>query len=248
MSHDRIIYSFVLGWILLITAMIFLDWLGNPNRGGFRPKGERPGGDRDTRRAARARRRLEEDATVRAALRDAYGASSLRLTWTSEHEDNVRQIDDSLIVEADPDVVEVGSREVVTANCAQVVGDPLPNLAKEELTEEELTEEEAADEYEPDAEPEPEPRARGWKVGGDPLSLTAKGNEPAAATIRQRVWKNQALQDGWSDDNRAALKAGKPPRRTNPITGLVERAAVHVKTGKPSWGRDPLDPFASIDD
>ena len=147
MSHDRIIYSFVLGWILLITAMIFLDWLGNPNRGGFRPKGERPGGDRDTRRAARARRRLEEDATVRAALRDAYGASSLRLTWTSEHEDNVRQIDDSLIVEADPDVVEVGSREVVTANCAQVVGDPLPNLAKEELTEEELTEEEAADEY-----------------------------------------------------------------------------------------------------
>lgn len=248
MSHDRIIYSFVLGWILLITAMIFLDWLGNPNRGGFRPKGERPAGDRDTRRAARARRRLEEDAAVRAALRDAYGASSLRLTWTSEHEDDVRQIDDSLIVEAEPDVVEVGSREVgsrevVTANYAQVEGDPLPNL-----TEEEVADEEAADEEEPDVEPEPEPRARGWKVGGDPLSLTAKGSEPAAATIRQRVWKNQALQDGWGDDNRAALKAGKPPRRTNPITGLVERAAVDVKTGEPSWGRDPLDPFVSIDD
>jgi hypothetical protein len=239
MSQDRIIYSFVLGWILLITAMIFLDWLGNPNRGGFRPKGERPGRDRDTRRTVRARRRLEEDAAVRAALRDAYGASSLRLTWTSEHEDDVRQIDDSLIVDDEPDVVEVGSHEVVTADYTQVEGDPLPNLSENPPAEGEHAEDEPADDA--------EPRARGWKVGGDPLSLTAKGRQPTPATIRQRVWKNQAVEAGWSDDNRAALKAGKPPHRTNPITGRLERATVNVETGTPSWGGDLLDPFASID-
>ncbi|MFT5200848.1 MAG: hypothetical protein ACI9C1_000213 [Candidatus Aldehydirespiratoraceae bacterium] len=246
MSQDRIIYSFVLGWILLIAAMIFLDWLANPSRGGFRPKGERSGGDRDTRRTARARRRLEDDAAVRATLRDAYGPSSLRLNWTSEHEDDVRQIDDSLI-DDHPDLVEVGSREVGTAHYARAEGDPVPNLA--EIAPEEN--EPAADvvpDPEPEAGPDPEPRARGWKVGGDPLSLTAKGSDPVLATIRQRVWKNQAVEAGWSDDNRAALKAGKPPRRTNPITGRVERATVDTETGTPSWGRDPLDPFASIDD
>ena len=53
MSPDRIIYSFVLGWVVLLAVLIALDWLGNPNRGTFRPKGDRPPRDRGTRRSTR---------------------------------------------------------------------------------------------------------------------------------------------------------------------------------------------------
>jgi hypothetical protein len=216
MSPDRVIYSFVLGWVVLLAVLIALDWMGNPNRGTFRPKGERPPRDRAARKAERKRRRLEEDASVRAALRDAYGASSLRLTWTTEHESKARELDDALIVDERADAVDVGSREVVTVDRTLVVGDPLPNVAE---------------------------RSRGWKVGGDPLSLTAKGDEPAAGTVRTRVWKNHGASGAWSEENRARLDAGKPPRRVNPITGRHEQAVVDVETGRASWGNEPTDPF-----
>ena len=116
MSPDRVVYSFVLGWVLLIGVLIVLDWLGNPNRGQFRPKGERRVRNRRERRAGRRRRRAERDAGVRSTLRDAYGASSLRLTWTRTREDAVRDADDALVVsdrlERD-DVLEVASRQVL---------------------------------------------------------------------------------------------------------------------------------------
>lgn len=128
MSPDRVIYSFVLGWVLLLAVLIALDWLGNPNRGTFRPKGDRPPRDRGTRRSERARRRLEEDAAVRASLRDAYGASSLRFSWTSEHERRARLLDDALVIEERSDTVDVASLEIDTIDRSLVIGDPLPNI------------------------------------------------------------------------------------------------------------------------
>jgi len=240
MSPDRVIYSFVLGWVVLLAVLIALDWLGNPNRGAFRPKGDRPPRDRLTRKAERSRRRLENDASVRAALRDAYGASSLRLTWTGDHESKVRQVDDALVVDENHDAVEVGSREVTTIDRTIVTGDPLPNLDETPPADAEA-DIEAADDTATDSEPDERPR--GWRVGGDPLSLTAKGGEPAPATIRTRVWKNYGASGGWGDDNRELLRAGKAPRRTNPITGRNERAVVDVDTGQASWGSEPIDPF-----
>ena len=274
MSPDRVVYSFVVGWVVLLAILIALDWLGNPNRGSFRPKGERPPRDRATRRAERIRRRLEEDASVRAALRDAYGASSLRLTWTGDHETRARQLDDALIVDEIADAVDVESREVATIDRTIVTGDPLPNVAeappaRDEHTEEpedgedgEVTEVTADTEITADGQgaaadaddvrdPEPDPpseepapeRPRGWTVGTDPLALTAKGAEPAPATVRTRVWKNHGADGAWTEENRERLVAGKAPRRVNPITGRNERAVVDVDTGRATWGSDPVDPF-----
>lgn len=247
MSPDRVVYSFVLGWVVLIAVLIALDWLGNPNRGSFRPKGDRPPRDRQTRKAERTRRRLEEDASVRAALRDAYGASSLRLTWDREAEIRARELDDALIVD-DRSAVDVASREVVALDHTLVAGDPLPN--PDELPPDQDAEGEAETETDDESDTRAETgdaqeaaRSRGWRVGGDPLSLTARGTEPAADTIRTRVWKNHGAAGAWSDENRALLVAGRAPRRVNPITGRTERAVVDIDTGRASWGSEPVDPF-----
>lgn len=247
MSPDRVVYSFVLGWVLLIGVLIVLDWLGNPNRGQFRPKGERRVRNRRERRAGRRRRRAERDAGVRSTLRDAYGASSLRLTWTRTREDAVRDADDALVVsdrlERD-DVLEVASRQVLPIDRTAVIGDPLPNLSEREpdLVEGPDPDPDAAPGTQA-AEPEAQPPPAGWKVGTDPLALTGTGRSPRAATIRSRVWKNHAVSGAWDPENRERLRAGRPPRRTNPITGETETAVVDVESGRASWGDDPLDPF-----
>lgn len=228
MSADRVVYSFVLGWILLIVILIALDWLGNPNRGGFRPKGERPPRNRAQRRADRQRRRLENDASIRATLRDFYGASSLRLGWTRSREDRVRQLDDALIVDdREPRMVDVASHEVIGLDHTAVSGDPLPNVS----------------ETDPPVVAEPEKPEVGWVAGEDPLRLTSRGAAPSAATVRRRVWKNHALEGSWGEENRSRLRAGRPPTRTNPLTGAVEKATVDVETGQASWGSEPYEPF-----
>lgn len=230
MSPDRVIYSFVLGWVVLLAVLIALDWLGNPNRGTFRPKGDRTPRDRGARRSTRARRRLEEDAAVRAALRDAYGASSLRFTWTSEHERRARLLDDALVVEERVGTVDVASREIDRIDRTLVIGDPLPNL------------DERIDEKPGNVTADPGP-ARGWNTGDDPLAPTARGSAPTPTTVRRRVWKNHADRGGWSAQNQTRLAAGKAPRRMNPLTGEQERAVVDLETGRASWGGDPVDPF-----
>jgi len=227
MSPDRVVYSFILGWVALIVLLIALDWLGNPNRGAFRPKGDRPQRNHKTRKMERARRRLENDASVRASLRDAYGASSLRVTWTSEQEVSARRLDDALVIDPAAGTVDVESREVTTIDRTIIMGDPLPNI-----------DEEVVDPNEPDEQP-----TRGWNIGGDPLSLTLRGSEPTPGTIRARVWKNHGVSGAWSEENRALLSAGKAPRRTNPFTGRHERAIVDVDTGRATWGSEPVDPF-----
>lgn len=237
MSPDRVVYSFVLGWVLLIVVLIVLDWLGNPNRGQFRPKGDRRTRNRRERRTGRVRRRAENDAAVRSTLRDAYGASSLRITWTRAREDAVREADDQLVVTERPerdDIVEVASREVVAMAHTAVIGDPLPNIAEHAPAGE--------DEAEPPPEPEPDLPV-GWKVGVTPLALTRAGKAPTAATVRSRVWKNHATTGAWDPENLERLRAGRPPRRLNPLTGEAETARVDLDTGTASWGDDPLDPF-----
>lgn len=265
MSADRVVYSMVLGWVVLSAALIVLDWLGNPNRGSFRPKGDRDIRDRKARRADRRRRRLESDAAVRATLRDAYGASSMRLSWSSDKEFEARMLDDALIVR-DLDervgVVDVGSRDVTTVDYTVVEGDPLPNptespppepgrhdaegLSGLDVDDDIGAHSECAPGEDPAAEERDAPaRPVGWRVGVDPLALTRRGTEPSAATVRARVWKNLATTSAWDDDNLERLRAGKPPRRRNPVTGRTERAVVDTDTGRASWGSEPVDPFGS---
>lgn len=165
---------------------------------------------------------------MRAALRDAYGASSLRLTWSTDQEARARQVDDALVVEERADTVEVASREVATIDRTLVIGDPLPNIDEAPAATETASDIKAP---------------RGWKVGDDPLASTAKGTTPTAGTIRSRVWKNHGAGGAWDDENRARLSAGRPPQRTNPITGARERAVVDIETGRASWPGEPVDPF-----
>lgn len=249
MSPDRVVYSFVIGWVVLILVVILLDWLGNPDRGGFRPKGERPPREFRLRRRERRRAKLEEDAAVRATLRDAYGASSLRLTWTRALENAVREADDALVVPEGAtrdDVLEVSSAEVITADYTAAVGDPLPNLDEAEVSSE--PEPEPAPEAEPgtaaeaEAEREGDAPAVGWTVGADPLVPTRTGRPPSATTVRARAWKNHG-DGGWGADNRERVRAGKPPKRRNPVTGSSEMARVDVDTGTASWPDPPVDPF-----
>lgn len=249
MSADRVVFWMIVGWIALVAVLIFLDWLGNPDRGSFRPKGDRELPNRRLRRVERIRRRLENDAAVRAALRDAYGASSMRLSWSDEKESRARALDDALVVQ-DLDerigVVDVGSREVrVAIDHTRAVGDPLPN-PEERPPGPQPDPDRPGDGDAPDAAP-PADRPVGWTVGVDPLALTRKGTEPSPSTVRQRVWKNLGQRAGWDDANIERLQAGKPPRRHNPITGKDERGIVDTHTGTASWGSEPIDPFAPAD-
>lgn len=270
MSADRVVYSFVLAWIALIAALVVLDWLGNPNRGSFRPKGDTNFRDRDARKADRERQRLDDDALVRSTLRDAYGASSLRLGWSGDDEDLVRQLDDTLILDDLPDhVVDADSRVIATSEPDNATSEPDrtdpagPDPAGPDPTSSDTDAHDLSpvgDDSDPDEQPEdagpasngsgdtepgPQPTALpgGWRLGDDPLALTAKGTPPAPATVRSRVWKNLATDTAWSTDNQERMQRGLPPIRTNPVTGDIERAGVDVETGQPSWGDDPLDPF-----
>ncbi|MEO0495123.1 MAG: hypothetical protein AAF081_17085 [Actinomycetota bacterium] len=230
LSGDRVVFSFVSVWIVAGGVWIVLDWLGNPNRGRFVPKGDRYHGTRPERREARRRQRAEDDAAVRATLRDAYGASSLRVTWTKSREAVAIDADEQL-VRPDPRRPIVSQREPARLGTFSEFGvEPLLGT------------------FDPDTpfvvEPAM-PRGR-WRVGADPLMLSRAGKPPTAATLRSRVWKNHAGDPMWGPTNQDRLRAGKPPRRHNPLTGKVETGVVDLSTARPGWKGTLVDPFAPL--
>ena len=230
LSGDRVVFSFVSVWVVAMGAWIALDWMSNPNRGRFRPKGDRYEGTRGERREARRRQRAEDDAAVRATLRDAYGASSLRLAWSKKRE--------AAAIDADEELVRPDPR-------------PLPPKPKRRPALlgvfNEAGVEPLLGTYDPDRPfiPEPSmPRGR-WRRGDNPLILSRTGKPPTAATVRARVWKNHADEPWWGTVNRDRMRNGKPPRRFNPITGKPETAVVDLTTATPGWKGEYLDPFST---
>ena len=195
------VYAFVATWIVVLLVWLALDRLGNPNRGRFRPLGYRHRKRGSQRRLDRVRRRREDDAQVRSALRQRYGRSSLRLRWNDKIEERSVHADEQLLVSAG----------VLTTV----------------------------------APPSHDKPIRAWKRGADPLALTLRGTPPAPSTVRARVWKNRASSGSWGDPNRERMRAGKAPRRDNPITGRAEFAVVDVKSGTGSWPDDAIDPFGT---
>ncbi len=91
------------------------------------------------------------------------------------------------------------------------------------------------------------PRGR-WSVGANPLMLSRSGKPPTAATLRTRVWKNHAGDPMWGAANQERMRAGRPPHRRNPLTGKVETAVVDLRTARPGWKGELLDPFATVPD
>ncbi len=222
LAGDRVVYSFFVIWITAVVVWLVLDWLGNPNRGRFRPKGTRINGTWRERYAAYRLKRAEEDAAIRSTLRDAYGASSLRLSWTKDHETAVLNADEQL-VRPDPRA----RPEVEPRRLPRLLGffrddshDNEPLLAT----------------YDPNP---PVPASRGrWRLGGDPFMASNTGKPPSAATIRSRAWKNLSADEKWGADNQERMRAGKPPRRLNPNTDKIENAAIDLSTAEPFWRSD----------
>ncbi len=233
LDGDRVIYAFVLAWVVAGTIWVVLDWLGNPSRGAFRPKGERYEGNWRQRRDARRRKAQEDDAAIRTTLRDAYGVSSLRVGWNRKREARVLASDD-LLVRTLPAPPPKRKRRVFTR---------LPELRPEELLAPPEPVLATYDESQGVSIPEPIlPRGR-WNVGLDPLMLSADETSPKPATIRSRVWKNHADEAFWGVENQERMRTGKPPRRTNPATGKVETAAVDLVSARPYWKSGAVDPF-----
>lgn len=231
LSGDRVVFSFASIWVFAIVVWIALDYLGNPNRGRFRPKGARLDGTRVQRRDAARRQRAEDDAAVRATLRDAYGSSSLRVGWNRAREAEALESDE-MLVRPDPRPTPVVAAPLRTHlpwfSEAFQRDEPLLGTLRDEAFV---------------AVPEM-PRGR-WRRGDDPLLLSPTGRPPTATTVRSRVWKNHADGPSWGATNNDRMRAGRPPRRYNPLTGAVETGKVDLRTARPGWGSDLTDPFAA---
>jgi len=70
---------------------------------------------------------------------------------------------------------------------------------------------------------------RGWKLGDPINNLTSKGNVPAWGTVRQRFWKNEALNNPgeYNADNVSRMQRGLAPQRLNEATGKWESMELH---------------------
>ncbi len=207
-------WVFVVVWLGVGTAWLILDWLGNPNRGAFRPAKNRKPQPFRNGRAIWRRRRAEGDAAIRTTLRDRYGRSSLRIMWTQDREQ--RSID------AD----------------AELITNPL-HVADPVLPEEQIL---LFESLLLDAQFDP-PQQQGWTVGTDPFILTRAGNQPSKAIIRARVWKNLAAGHNWECENGQRMRSGKPPRRVNADSGKSETARVDLAVGLPFWTGESTDQF-----
>lgn len=237
LDSDRIIYSFVVAWAVAGAVWIVLDWLDNPNRGGFKPARDRRERGFRARMALRRIKKAEDDAAVRATLRDAYGVSSLRAVWNRDREARTLAADNLLVRELPAAMRPRPKRRVLVRlrdsrpDDSESRGEPLLATLNGPLPAA------AAESTEP-------MRSRGrWSRGADPLMLNAKGRSPSPATLRRRVWKNHAADPMWGADNQARMNDGKPPTRVHPVHGK-QMAFVNLVSTRPCWPDTAVDPFA----
>jgi len=96
-----------------------------------------------------------------------------------------------------------------------------------------------------------------WKVGEDIYSPTTKGNAPSRTTVRQRFWKNDAIEvssEIYGTENIERMKKGLAPQRYNADKSAMESMELSHEPipfrdgGKdfiPRWPQDhaAVDPF-----
>ena len=82
--------------------------------------------------------------------------------------------------------------------------------------------------------------AKGWSLGDDITSLTRAGNKPSWSTVRQRYWKNEALNNPgvYNKENLNRMGKGLAPQRRNEITGKMESMELHHKVPRRRGGTD----------
>ena len=71
--------------------------------------------------------------------------------------------------------------------------------------------------------------SKSWKVGNDINALTKAGKVPSWTTVRQRYWKNEALNNvgNYSEKNLARMRKGLAPQRYNASSGKMESMELH---------------------
>jgi hypothetical protein len=86
---------------------------------------------------------------------------------------------------------------------------------------------------------------RGWKPGDPINNLTKPGNIPSSDAVRQRFWKNEALQhpDKYSPENLQRLQKGLAPQRKNPTTGEIESMELHHDPPRREGGLFDVKPY-----
>lgn len=236
-DRDAVALAFFGVWGLVIVTWIALDWLGNPNRGTFRPQGPRRGRGLIGRWRATWHAREVSNTEVRETLRTAYGRSSLRLRWSPMEETTTTAYDEARLPEIprilDPSVVVVKRPPVLTDEFAPIYDDEDDTI--------DLRDRERADGNDADR----------WRIGRDPL-LPIGGRPPSRRTVRSRTWKNLAATGlgGVGDSNVERARKGTPPRRWNPVVGRLESARLSGNNGTTAvaWSHAGIDPFLKLRD
>jgi hypothetical protein len=112
-ARENIVRAFVVAWAGGVFVWLVLDWLGNSNRGRFRPQGPRRGTGIRGRVWAWRDQRDHRDAEIRETLRAAYGKSSLRLGWSKLDETAATAHDESRLSPI-PQLLEIGAARATT--------------------------------------------------------------------------------------------------------------------------------------
>jgi hypothetical protein len=112
-AQENLVRAFVVAWAGVVLVWLVLDWLGNPNRGRFRPQGPRRGKGIQGRVWAWRDQRDHRDAEIRETLRAAYGKSSLRLSWSKLDETAATAHDESRLSPI-PQLLEIGAPPMTT--------------------------------------------------------------------------------------------------------------------------------------
>jgi len=101
----------------------------------------------------------------------------------------------------------------------------------------------------------------GWKAGDPVENLTAKGNMPKWATVRARLWKNEALnvEKGKMTDaikencykptpeNMTRMRKGLAPKELNPKNGKMESVEWHHNPPQRDGGLFDVEPMRPVD-
>jgi hypothetical protein len=93
-----------------------------------------------------------------------------------------------------------------------------------------------------------------WAPGHD-LDMLSDGRKPTLAIKAERFWKTvgaETVDSHFTEDDRARMRSGKAPRRTNPRTNRVEamqlnglRRASAAADVEMNWPDEAIDPWAT---
>jgi hypothetical protein len=85
----------------------------------------------------------------------------------------------------------------------------------------------------------------GWRVGDPINNLTAAGRVPSWSAVRQRFWKNEALNNSghYTQLQLARMRRGRAPQQINPRTGKLESKHLHHDPPQREGGLFDIEPF-----